>query len=192
MVSGISSIGSISTSNGQTPLSPQTKAQLEKLGVDTSKILTEAQGQAALQSAQKNQSSQQSESSQQAQSSQQSNQSQQPQEGNNSSMQTIKAEAQALAEKVGASVSSNAKLSEIMDAISEAIDNMKAQATNDPKKAEKVASYQAEYQVLNQTVSNMQASMQATASGGSQLQSSLAGLANYNIASMSISNKSNI
>jgi len=71
MVSGIGAVSSLGLSTGissvQQALTPQTKAQLEKLGIDTTNINTEEQGQAALKSAQasqKNENTQNSSASQ--------------------------------------------------------------------------------------------------------------------------------
>lgn len=184
MVSGISSISSYSTttSSSTQALTAQTKMQLQSLGVDTSQITTETQGQAALQEAQSSQSSQQTQSTQQSQ--------QASSSGNNS----LKEQAKALAAELGIAVPDKAKLSEIMDQISTKLEQMQAQSVSSPNQASQVAKYQAEYQSLANSVSESQSvkaaqSTQASSkSGASQLQSSLNGLANYNMASISISN----
>ena len=192
MVSGVSSIGSVGSSgSGVQPLSPQTKAQLDLLGVNTSNIKTEAQGQTALQSAQ---------SSQASQSAQQSQQSQQPQQtqgahkagGGNQAFESLKSEAMQLASKVGASVSQNDKLDAIMSAISTALTNMQAQAVNNPQKAARIKGYQVEFQSLSTSLSSMQSSSHQQAAqsqvASTQIQNSLNAMALYNMASVSISN----
>lgn len=192
MVSGIGAIGSIGSnfaiSSLQQALSAQTRMKLESLGIDTSNIRTEAQGQAALQSSQSSQSTQQGQGAQKVQI---------PVQGgaNQSAIESIKAEAMALASKVGASVSSEAKLGDIMAAIAQALSNLQVQAANNPKKMAEVGKYQSEYASLNQSVSNLQSTMQpqhAQMPGASQIQSSLDGMALYNMASLYISNASSV
>jgi hypothetical protein len=178
MVSAIGSIAASYSVSSVQPLTPETKAQLESMGIDTSSIKTESEGQTYLQSAQTSQSSQQSQNSQQGQQF----------GGNHAGMQAVREQAMALAEKVGASVPSGAKLSEIMDAISQSISSMQAQAANNPEQAAKVAQYQSEYISLSNAITSMQASMQAsqgqTSSG--QLQASMNALAMYNMASITM------
>ncbi len=88
MISAIGSIGNINSSYSvsamQQVLTAQTKIQLQSLGIDTTNITTETQGQAALKSSQN---------------------SQQPQHsgGSNSAMESLKEAAVSLAQKVGAS-----------------------------------------------------------------------------------------
>lgn len=185
MVSSIGSIGSINSAYnvyGAQPLTPQTKAQLEALGINTTNITTEAQGQAALKASQ---GSQQAQNTQQAQAPHHRG-------GGNSAIKALVEEALALAQKVGASVSSNAKLDEILDAIADALSKMQADAANDPKKAALFAQYQAEYLSLCQSAETLKASMEAShnqaVSAAGMMQSSMDGLASYNMASISISN----
>jgi|GEM_PF-3609535 len=186
MVSGIGAVSSGGSSYAvsaiQSALTPQTKARLETLGVDTSNIQTEAQGQTTLQEAQ---SSGQNQSTQQSQGSQQGQQS----GGDHAAFEAIKQQATSLAEKLGVSVSSTDKLSDILDSISKTITNMQTQAVNDPQKAAQVAQYQSEYEALGQSIQSLESSKAASGSQqtATQLQASLTGLANYNVASMSIS-----
>jgi len=185
MVSGIGSISnigsSLSVSSIQQPLTPETKSKLENLGIDTTNIKTETQGQEALQSAQSSQQGQETQKNQESQKGQAG--------GNQAAMQALKSQAEALASKVGVSVSSDDKLSDIMDKISQALSTMQAQAANDPQKLTQIAQYQTEFDSINQSASNLQTSMQISAqSGASQIQNSMTGLAIYNMASMSISN----
>jgi len=187
-MTSIGAISSVKSSFGlyaaqQQNLTAQTKIQLQSLGIDTTNIKTEAQGQTALESSQE---SQQSQSTQQTENNQQSK----PAGGDNSSADAIKEEAVALAQKIGASVSSNDELNDILDAISQAISKLQAQAVNDPQKAEQVAQYQAEFQSLCQSVSAMQSSNQESSvqTASSQIQASMNVLASYNLASISIAN----
>ena len=187
MISAIGSVGNIYAPNGvngaQQALSAQTKSQLQSLGIDTTNITTETQGQAALQSSQ---GSQQSQNTQQTQGTQQSSHA----GGGNSAIQSIKNDAIALAQKVGASVGSNDKLNDILSSISQALSNMQAQAANNPQKLDRVNACQSEYQSLCQSISSVQSSMEASKAqsqaGASQIQGSMNGLAIYNMAAMSM------
>lgn len=185
MVSGIGAIGSTGSSFGvsavQSILTAQTRAQLESLGIDITNIKTEAEGQSALQSAQSTQQGQKTQKSHGAKGHKAG--------GGNAASQAIKQETMALAEQLGISVPSDAKLSEIMDAISQAITDMQAKAGNDPEKIAQVAQYQATFQALGQAINNLQSSKQSSSgfqSGASQLQTSMSALASYNMASISI------
>jgi hypothetical protein len=180
MVGSISNIGSAtSISSVQQPLTPETKSKLENLGIDTTNVKTEAQGKAILQSVQSSQQGQEAQNTQKPQKS----------HGNNNALQYLKAQAEALASKVGASISSDAKLNDIMDAISQRIAVLQSEAANDPQKMVQVTQYQAEYNSLSQSISSVQISEQSIAQAGtSQIQNSMNGMAIYNIASISISN----
>lgn len=181
MISSIGAVGSVNSSysvyGAQQVLSPQTKLQLQSLGIDTTNIKTEAQGQTALQSSQNSQT----QGTQQAPPSG---------GGGNSAMESIKEEAVSLAQRVGVSVSSNDKIDDILDAIAGALSQLQAQAVNDPQKAAQIAQFQTEYQSLCQSVSDAQSSQQNSSvqSASNQIQSGMNGLASYNIASISISN----
>lgn len=179
MVSSISAISSsgFGSSSLIQPLSEITRQKLQNLGIDASNIKTEQEGQTKIQEAQSAQANQQPQAIQQQQSI-----------GQNSQMDSIKEQALELADKIGVSLPKNAKLSEIMEKISDKITSMQAQAAKDPSKAAEVAKYAAEFQSLAQTVSNMQTSKQASQAVGDKLQSSMSALAAYNLASLSFSN----
>ena len=188
MVSGIGAIGNVgsnSSVSGVQALTPQTKAQLESFGIDTSNIKTEVQGQQALQSAQASQSSGSTQQSQQTQQPQQ----EQKSGGENSAFAALKSQALELASKVGASVVQTDKLNDIMSAISNTLSNMQAQAVNNPQKVAQVQAYQSEFQSLSNSISSAQSSQAGQNQvAGNQIQNSLNAMANYNIASISISN----
>lgn len=193
MISAIGSLDSISSTYSlyaaQQALTPQTKSQLEMLGIDTSSIKTEADGQALLQSSQ---GSQQTQDTKQTQGTPQAK----PAGGgaDHAAFEKLKEEVVALAEKLGVSVSSSDKIDDILDAIAEAISKLETEAANNPQKMAQVAEYQAQYLSLCQSLSSLQASMEASkaqaASGASQIQSSMTGLANYNLAGIAISKSS--
>lgn len=189
MVAGVGSIGNVGSSSSvssvQQQLTPQTKALLESLGVDTSSIQTEAQGQIALVQAQ---NSQQSNDAQKSQGSQQSHQG----GGNREAFQSIKADAIDLAGKLGISVAQNSKLSDIMTSIAQALSTLQVQAGSDPQKLAQVSQYQSEFDAIGQSIQSLQSSIQPSqaSSGSKQIQNSMACLAVYNMASIAIANSS--
>jgi len=184
MLSSIGAIDSLKKAygaySGNQALTVQTKVQLEGLGIDTSNIKTESQGQITLQSMQGGNSTQEVGQAKQAQGS--------AAGGGSSELDSLKDEAIALAEKVGVSVSSDDDIDDIMDAISDAITQLQTEAANDPDKIAQVQEYQAEYDTLCQSVSFAQASSEASLIQSSSLQTSLNAMASYNKASISISN----
>lgn len=186
MVSGIGSIGSsLGINSIQQALTAQTRAQLQALGINTKNITTEIQGQAALQAAQNSQQTQSTQGTQESQKSQSSAGS------NNSEIQAIEKQAKALASQLGVSVSQNAKLDDIMNAISQTLSSMHAQAANDPQKIAEVAGYQAQFNAISQVLTDIQSSMQASSSqNASQMQASMSGLALYNMVSVNMTNTS--
>jgi len=155
-----SSIASGSSSSAQ-KLTDDTKKKLEELGVDTTGITTEAQGQIALLQAQQAQGGEKAHSG----------------GGGKEAMENIKSQATALAAKVGVQVSSDEKISDIMAAIGPAIDAKVSAAGNDQTKIAEVQELQSEYDSISSSLSNMQAQHQAKQA---QLTGSLEGLANYN------------
>ena len=172
MSDSISSIGSskstsaassTSSSTAAQKLTDETKKKLQDLGVDTTSITTEAQGQIALLQA-----------LQQAQTAEK-----HPPEGigGNGEMESIKAQASALAAQVGATVSSNDKLPDIMDKISTAINSLQSQAGTDEAKLSQVQSYQSQYDAISGTLSQMQAQH---AQKEAQMSGSMEGLASQN------------
>jgi len=186
MLSSIGAINSLKTSYGSyagnQALTVQTKFQLQSLGIDTSNITTESQGQITLQAMQGGFSSQGVEQTGQAQGSAAS--------GGSSELDSLKDDAIALAEKVGVSVSSDDDINDILDAISDAITQLQTEAANDPQKIAEVQEYQAEYDTLCESISFAQASSDAATIQSTSLQTSLSAMANYNIASLSISSNS--
>jgi len=183
MISSIGAVGTVSSSykiySSQQALTAQTKSQLESMGINTTNIKSEEQGQTTLQSLQTNNTTQTQNVQQAA-----------PPSGGDSSAESVKEAAISLAQKVGASVSSDDNIEDILDAISQAISNLQAQAANDPQKITKIKQFEADYQSLCQSVSEMEASKTASAIQGisSQAQTGLDGLASYNMASISIAN----
>ena len=158
---------SSSSSSSAPKLTDETKKQLQDLGVDTTNITTEAQGQIALLQAQ-----QQTQGGEKHHSC-----------GGKAEMESLKAEATSLAGKVGVQVSSNEKLSDIIAAIGPAIDAKVSAAGNDQAKISEAQELQTEYASLSSSLSNMQAQHAQSAQGsqGEQaINSSLNNMATQN------------
>lgn len=190
MISKIGAIGNVNSSDAMQSLSPQTKILLESMGINTSNITTEAQGQTALKSAQGTQESQNSQQMQGLPPPPP------PEGGNNSQMEAIKEEATSLAQKLGVSVSSADKINDIMDKISTALSKLESDAANNPQKTAQLTEYKTEFQHLYQSLSDAQSAMESSMAqaqvGANHIQSSMTGLASYNQASISISNANKI
>lgn len=153
------SSSSSSSSSSASKLTEETKRKLEALGVDTTNITTETQGQIALLQAQQ----------QQAQ--------QNPEGGNKAEMESIKSQATALAGKLGVSVSSDEKVPDIMSAIGSALNAKVSAAGNDQAKIAEVQELQAEYDSISSSLSNMQTQQAQRAQA---ISSNLTNLANQN------------
>lgn len=151
-----SSIGASSSTNTQ-KLTAATKVQLEALGVDTTNITTETQGQAALKAAQANQEAHHA--------------SKGAHKGN-SSMDSIKAEATSLASQVGVSVSNTDKVDDILSNISAKISEMQAGAGDDKAKLAQVQQYETQLEAISAEFSKMQSSQQQLSSSMSSMASS--------------------
>lgn len=116
-------------------LSTTTKMRLEALGIDPSTVQSEAQAQILIA---------------QAEAAQKQNNSGH-QQGGNSSEQELMSEAKTLAQKVGADVSSQDKLEDITSKISEKIQVM----ANDPSQQKRAQQYQAELTSILQRAENL-------------------------------------
>lgn len=136
-------------------LTDATKKKLEYLGVDAGSIKTEAQGQTELKIA----------IQKEMQKAQAAN------HGGSEAM--IKAQAKDLAYQVGASVSSNQKVGDILTKVSSKITELKQAAGTDETKLSKVYQYQSEYDAIASSYSNMKTARNQIATG-------MDGLANYN------------
>lgn len=154
--SSLNSLSSASTANQ--PLTAATKAKLDALGVDTTSIKTETQGQVALSAAQTKQEAQKSAHSHQ---------------GGNSSMESIKNEAKSLASQVGVSVSDEDKVDDILSKVASKISELQVAAGTDETKLAQVQQYQSQYDSISSSLSNMQAAK-------AQLSSSMDNMASYN------------
>jgi len=159
-------IGSISTTSATStatttspaavapPLTDATRQQLQALGVDTTAITTEAQGQIALLQAQQQQP-------QQAQGGDKHHSG-----GGKAEMQAMKSEATELASKLGISVAQDEKLDDIMAAIAPALQAKASAAGNDQAKLAEVQELQSEYDTLSSSLTSMQSQHQQGAQNG--------------------------
>lgn len=162
-INSISIAGAASTASSSSAaqkLTDETKNKLQALGVDTTNITTETQGQIALLQAQQAKGEKSGHGG-----------------AGKEEMQSLKAEATSLAEKLGVSVTSDEKLSEIMDAIGPALDAKISAAGNDEAKIAETQSLQDEFAAISSTLSDMQAQKQAA---HAQITGSLAGMAQDN------------
>lgn len=147
----------ISSGSAKTALTPETKAKLEALGIDTTNIKTEAEGQAILKAAEVN-----------------------PKEIQKahapkgcSSIDSIRAEAIQLASKVGVSVSGNDKIDDILNKIAYKINELKVSAGHDQNKLAQINQYQSELDLISSEFLSMKSSH-------AQLSNGMDALASYN------------
>jgi len=155
------SAASSGSSGSSSPLSDITKKKLESLGIDTSKIKTETQGQQKLKEAQASQASQAT----------------QGQQNGAGQAQAIKDQASNLASQMGISVSKNDKVSDILDHISTKLTGLSAQSGQDPQKVQELKQYKSEYTVIASEYASLQAQQQ---SSQKQLTGSMDSMAAYN------------
>lgn len=141
-----------SSSSSEQSLTDTTKKKLEALGLDTSNIQTETQGQQKLQEAQQSQSQQQNQGQSQ---------------NNNSSQTDLISEAKSLAGKVGASISDTDSIDDMISKLSTKISAIKTDAGEDNTKLQQAQQYQSELDSLQNQYTQSQ-----------QLQSMLAGSMN--------------
>ena len=147
-INAASSTSSASASAASTTapkLTDDTKQKLQALGIDTSGITSEAQGQIALLQAQQLQA-------QKGQHGEKSHSG-----GRKAEMDAMKLQATELANKAGVSVSADEKLSDIMAAIEPAISAKVSAAGNDQSKLAEVQELETEYGSISASLSEMQA-----------------------------------
>lgn len=160
---GNSSSGSISNNSGSTKLTEETKKKLQALGIDTSNIKTEAEGQAALKEAMAKQAA--------------ANHHHDP--SKSMSEKTIEDQAKSLASQMGVSVGNNDTLDVILSNISNKIDELQSSAGNDQTKLADLNNYKAKFATLSDEFSQLTVSR-------SMINNSLQGMANYNRASLGL------
>ena len=169
----VNAIGSVNSASGtsslssSTALTETTKKKLEELGIDTSKIKTEAEGQQKLKEAQAAQGSQSAQTAQ----------GQQQQNGASSQIDTIKIKAIELASQLGISASDKDKIEDILSTISTKLLEMTVQAGKDPQKLKELKQYESQFEIIAGEYLNLQVQKQASQG---QLTGSLDNLAMYN------------
>lgn len=149
MSMSVSSISSASASSSSVKLSDVTKKKLEALGVDTTNIKTETQGQNKLKEAQA-----------------MSNQQNQQAQGNGVSTQQemVKFEATMLAQKMGIEVSKNDSVSDILSHIQVKLAELKTSAGKDTSMQSEIGQYQSSYDNIKQSSQSLSLSMNSMAS----------------------------
>lgn|SRR5574344_783714 len=150
-----------SSSSSSTALTDATKKKLEALGINTTDIKTESDGQEKLKEAQAAQNAQNAKPAQQAQSN------------------TVETEAKDLASQMGVVVGNNDDLATILDSISAQISNVQASAGTDETKKSEADNYQIQYNTIYQEYQQQEASK-------SMLTGSLDGMAAYNKAALGL------
>ena len=168
-ISAISSAsaGGVKSSGSSTALTDATKKKLEAMGIDTSKIKTETDGQTKLKEAQASQGSASAQGKHQ------------PPQGA-SQMKSIEEEATALAGKMNVDVKKGDKIDDILSNISQKITGLQASAGTDESKKSEVGNYQSEYNKISTEYQSLKTAQ-------SMLSNSLNGLANYNKAAFGLS-----
>lgn len=154
-VNSVNNTNFASSASSSQKLTETTKKKLEYLGVDTSNIKTEAQGQTQLRVA----------IQKEMQKAQAAN------HGGSEAM--IKAQAKDLASQVGATTSSNEKVGDILTKVSSKITELKQAAGTDETKLSKANEYQSQYDAIASSFNNMQAAR-------NQITTGMDGLASYN------------
>lgn len=145
------------TISNSTKLTPATKAKLEALGVDTTNIKTEAEGQRILKIVEAKQEEVQKTHISKGV----------------SSATSIRAEATQLASEVGVSVSNDDKIDNILSKISDKINELRINIGNDQSKLAQINKYQSQLEAISSEFSNMQTSK-------IQLSNGMNALASYN------------
>lgn len=157
-ISSITSTKPISSSDSASiKLTNATKVKLEALGINTTNIKTEIQGQAALRTAEEKRKALQKLKTESA----------------NRSQEVIKTEAKSLAAQVGASVSDDDSVSDILIKVASKVNDLKASAGDDSTKQAEADQDQAKYEALANEYSSVQAAQ-------SKLSGSMDGLAQLN------------
>lgn len=161
-----SSLSRVSASGSSSALSEETKRKLESLGVDTSKIKTESEGQQKLKEIQDAQAAQANKSDQGKHHQQ-----------DGSQIQSINEKLTSLASQVGVSISGNDKIPDILSTISNKISEMSVKAGGDTQKLQKISQYQNELNVIASEYASFVNQHQASQN---QLSGGMDSLAAYN------------
>jgi hypothetical protein len=149
-INAVNSSSQASSNDSSTAITDDTKKELQALGLDPSKYTTEAQAEQAITQAQ-------------------SQQQQGAQKSGGSNIGTIKTEVQGLASKMGVSIGTNDKMSDILSKISDKLGDLQSSAGNDPTKLSQFNSYQSQYTSISSELSQMEASRSKITNGLDQM-----------------------
>lgn len=164
-INGMNSANSVSASGSSAaPLSEATKKKLEALGIDTTKIKTENEGQLKLKEAQSGQASHAVKQRQQK-------------SNGGSETQALTEQAKALAAQVGVSISSKDELPDILVKISDKLSDMVVQSAKDPQKLQQIKQYESQFASIAGEFLNLEAKIQEKQT---KLTGSMDSLASYN------------
>lgn len=169
-----SNLRPLSGSSATDKLTNNTKTQLASLGIDTSTIKTESEGQLKLkeiitqQQAQQNQQTQQSHNHHHHQ-------------NGSTQIETIKKQAQGLAAQIGANISTSDNVNAILAKINTKLAVMTVQASNNVQKTQQLQQYETQFAYISQEYSNYEEQkQQSNFSSEGQLTGSLSSMAMYN------------
>jgi len=164
-INNVANTTQINANKSSQALTDTTKKQLESLGVDASKIKTEAEGQLKLKEAQSGtQSSQNTQNSQQQQ----------------NQVQQINEQVKVLAAQVGVDINKNDNLNTVLNNITSKIQAMAVAAVQDPQKLQQVKQYQDALTLINGEVASVQAQQDQQEEKQQKLTSSMDYMASYN------------
>jgi len=159
-ISSVSSSSSSKTSSTSSVLSNDTKAKLKALGLDPTKYTSESAAQEAITEAQEKQQQKTA-----------------APKSDGSSFTTIKTEVQDLAAKIGITVGTNDKTSDILTKISDQITELKSAAGTDSSKLSAASAYESQYTTISSELSQLESAKNMTGASA---------LANYNKAALGL------
>lgn len=165
---------SLSSSSSAQKLTDATKNQLQLLGIDTTKITTEAQGQTILSQALQAQQSLQPQVQQTQNITNSKNNS-------NDEIKSLKEQAIELSGKVGVTVSQNERLSDIIATLGPAIESKISAAGSDQTKIAEAQELEAEYDLISSSLTKIQTQSQQSKQSSQTLNTSLNNMAMLNI-----------
>ena len=166
-INNVANALNVNSLNSTQALTDATKNKLEALGVDTSKIKTESEGQLKLKEAQSG-----TQSSQNTQQNQQQN--------NVNQIQQINEQVKLLASQVGVEINKSDNLNTVLNNISAKIQVMAVEAVQDPQKLQQVKIYQDALTLIKGEVAGLQAQKEQQEQKQQKLASSMDIMASYN------------
>lgn len=168
-INNMQNTASVSANKSTQALTEATRLKLETLGIDTSKIKTESEGQLKLKEAQGNQSSQNAQNTQAKQ-----------QQNAATQVQQIDNQIKLLASQVGVQIGNNDNLNTVLNNIANRISQLMVEAANEPQKLQQVKLFQDSFTLIISEVANLQEQQEANKKQQSQLTNSMNNMASYN------------